>query len=62
MLISNKLLVPDLTRCIARNDAIRHGELLDRLSQSHSSQTEQRFASGAAASARFSELKLVGVD
>src|ERR1039458_9475064 len=46
MLVSNKLLVPDMTPLVARDDAVRHCKLLDPLSQFHSSETQQGFASG----------------
>src|ERR1035437_5874315 len=46
MLISNKLLVPDMKPLVARDDAVRHCKLLDPLSQFHSSEAQQGFASG----------------
>jgi hypothetical protein len=46
MFVSDKLLVPDVTSHIARDDAIRHCELLDLHSQFHSCETQQGFASG----------------
>ena len=46
MLVSDKLLVPDVTPQVARDDAVRHRELRDRLSQFHSSESQQGFASG----------------
>src|SRR5450755_2144639 len=46
MLVSNKLLVLDMTPLVARDDAVRHCKLLDTLSQFHSRETQQGFASG----------------
>src|SRR5579872_295709 len=58
MLVSDKLLVPDVTPHLARDDAIRHGELLERLSQFHRSHTQQGFASGGSGKCEILQVKV----
>src|ERR1700691_2285771 len=58
MLVSDKLLVPDVTPHVARDDAIRHREPLDRLFQFHSSETQQSFASGGGGEGEIFRIKV----
>lgn len=58
MLVSDEFLVPDVTPFVACDDAIGHFELLNRLCQFHSSQTQQSFASGSCGKGEIFRVKV----